>query len=164
MICEMCGAEVPRLKAVMIEGSSLNVCPNCAKFGEDSQAGRDIPDAVGPDTITQRLERRERRLRAKDVLQGGEEELAMDFPKRIRRARSSMGLSQEELAKKLNEKKSVVAKLETGDMVPDDKLLKKLERTLGISLKEKVSSTAPPKRGGESKGFTLGDFIKTKKK
>jgi ribosome-binding protein aMBF1 (putative translation factor) len=49
-------------------------------------------------------------------------------------------------------------------MVPDQKLTKKLERALDISLKEKVTTQAPPKHREESRGLTLGDFIKVEKK
>jgi putative transcription factor len=116
------------------------------------------------DTISERLQRREQRLRTKDVFQERQDELALDYPVRISRARVSMGMSQDNLAKKINEKKSVVAKLENGDMVPDEKLVKKLEKALEISLKEKLDSVAPPKRSETGKGMTLGDFIKVEKK
>ena len=38
MICEMCGKEVPMTKTVIIEGSRMDVCPGCARFGEDYRA------------------------------------------------------------------------------------------------------------------------------
>jgi putative transcription factor len=72
-------------------------------------------------------------------------------------------VSQEGRGKKINEKKSVVAKLEHGDMVPDEKLVKKLERALDISLKEELSPVSPPKKTDSAKSMTLGDFIKIKK-
>ena len=45
-----------------------------------------------------------------------------------------------------------------------DKLVKKLEKALGVTLTEKVSAAAPPKRGDSGKGLTLGDFLKINKK
>jgi len=163
MICEMCGVDVPRLRRIVIEGSTLEVCTRCEKFGQDYEEVKDREGIVGRDTIAERLERREKRLRGRDVLEGAEKELALDYPKRIRNGRSKAGLNQEELAKKINEKKSVVAKLETGDMVPDNKLIKKLERALDISLMEAVGPIQAPKHREESRGMTLGDFIKIKK-
>lgn len=163
MICEMCGAEVPRLKKIVIEGSNLLVCPKCTKFGGVESETKGSDELIASDTITQRLQRREKRLKTKDVFEESQDELSLDYPNKIRRARISIGISQDELGKKINEKKSVVAKLETGDMVPDEKLIKKLERALGISLKEKISSVAPPTRDDKSRGMTLGDFIKVKK-
>ncbi len=163
MICEMCGKEVSNLKKITIEGSNLSVCPGCARFGQDHTMKKEGGDFASTPTIAERLEARERRLKTRDVFEGGGDELALDYPKRIRKARSQIGLRQEDLGKKINEKKSVVAKLENGDMVPDEKLVKKLERALDISLKEKVTSVSPPKRKKSGKGMTLGDFIKIRK-
>lgn len=163
MICEMCGAEAPKLKKIKIEGSNLSVCPKCTKFGINHTKKSGPEELTYTTTISERLERREKRLKTKDVFEQSQDELATDYPRRIRKARASMGLSQEDLGKKINEKKSVVAKLETGDMIPDEKLVKKLEATLGISLKEKVSSVETPKRSEARRGFTLGDFLKIEK-
>jgi putative transcription factor len=160
----MCGQDVPKLRKITIEGSVLSVCQNCVKFGSGQEASKGGETAVIPDTITERLERREKRLKTKDVYEQAGDELALDYSGRIRKARAQKGLSQEDLAKKINEKKSVVAKLEHGDMVPDEKLVKKLERALDISLKEKISSVVTPQKSEQSKRMTLGDFIKFKKK
>lgn len=163
MMCEMCGQEVPRLRKINIEGSVLSVCSNCVKFGSGSSS-KGADQATVPDTITERLERREKRLRTKDVFESSQKELALDYSKRIRNARQSKGMSQEDLGKKINEKKSVVAKLEHGDMIPDEKLIKKLERALDISLKETLTSASAPQKTETPHGMTLGDFIKVKKK
>ena len=163
-MCEMCGMEFPKLIKITIEGSNLSVCPNCARFGHGQTVGGKSKESSYTPTIAERLERREKRLKTKDVLEGDQMELALDYPNKIRKARASIGLSQEDLGKKINEKKSVVAKLENGDMVPDEKLISKLEKALDISLKEKVSTVAPPKRTEAARGLTLGDFIKVEKK
>jgi putative transcription factor len=163
MICEMCGAEVPKLKKIIIEGSNLSVCQKCTKFGRDYTKKRGVEDITYTTTISERLERREKRRKTKDVFEQSQDELALDYPRRIRRARASLGMSQEDLAKKINEKKSLVAKLENGDMIPDEKLVKKLETALDISLKEKVSSVEPPKSSEARRGLTLGDFLKIEK-
>ncbi len=52
----------------------------------------------------------------------------------VRKAREKMGLTREQLAKILKEKESVIARIENYEMVPDDKLAKKLERVLKIKL------------------------------
>ena len=164
MICEMCGGNTPRLRRIVIEGSTLNVCQKCVKFGQDYTTAKGTDAVSDPNTIHERLERREKRQKTRDVFEGSRNELALDYPQRIRKGRSAMGLSQEELARKINEKKSVVAKLETGDMVPDDKIIKKLENTLDISLTEKIDAVTAPKRADVRKAMTLGDFIKVEKK
>lgn len=164
MMCEMCGQEVPRLRKITIDSSVLSVCSNCVKFGSGSSSSKAGEQGTVPDTISERLERREKRQKTKDVFEQVQDELALDYSSKIRKARSSLGLSQKDLGKKINEKKSVVAKIEHGDMVPDEKLIKKLERALDISLKEKLSPVTVPKKSDPSQSMTLGDFIKIKKK
>lgn len=164
MICEMCGQDVQGLRKITIDGSVLSVCPRCVKFGSGALITKTREQGTVPNTITERLERREKRQKTKDVFEQTQEELSLDYSSKIRNARSSLGLSQEDLGKKINEKKSVVAKLEHGDMVPDEKLIKKLERALEISLKEKLTPVAIPEKSDSSKSLTLGDFIKIKKK
>ncbi|MCK5559857.1 MAG: TIGR00270 family protein, partial [Thermoplasmata archaeon] len=89
--------------------------------------------------ILSRLEHRARRMTTKDVYeQGGEKELVVDFHKRIQQARNSLGWSQEELGQKINERKSVISKLESCSMKPDDKVVRKLEKALNIKLMEVI--------------------------
>jgi putative transcription factor len=164
MLCEMCGKQATFCKKVTIEGVQLEVCSECARFGiEQKQATPAKPAAPKP-IIAQRLEVRERRGKPKDVLEGiDREELVDDYPKRVRDARSSKGMSQKELAAKLNEKLNLIAKVELGDIRPDEKLIAKLQKELGIALKEKVATVLAAK---ESKGrtLTLADLIKIEKK
>ncbi len=61
-------------------------------------------------------------------------ELTGDYSKIIKGARELMGLSQEELGMKINEKPSVISHLETGSMKPDDALARKLEHFLKVQL------------------------------
>ena len=113
-----------------------------------------------PPIIAQRLEARKRRMTPKDVYeQTGELEFAEDFPQRIRTAREARGWKQSDLGAKINEKASVIAKLESGAMTPGDGLVRKLERELGIKLKEKVQPVAVKKQTAAG-GLTLGDLVK----
>ena len=161
MICEMCGKEVPFLKTVDVEGSRLQVCGSCSKFGTVAPSPKEKGDVP---VVAARLEQREKRLKERDVFEGMTLELVDDYPDRIRKARQQHGWSQEELGKMLNEKKSVVAKLESGDIRPDEKLVKKLEGSLGIRLMEPVKNVQINVGGGGGKGLTLGDFLKIEKK
>ena len=36
MLCELCGAEVPRTKLVMVEGAAVNVCGKCERFSSSA--------------------------------------------------------------------------------------------------------------------------------
>ena len=158
VLCEVCGRQTQMLRVVLIEGSELNACPDCAKFGvERSPKPKRMTSA--PVHVSEALEKREKRSQTIDVFQQGPEELAPDFPQRIRKARERLNWTPEELGKKLNEKKSVILKLEAGQMRPDDALIRKVERTLGIKLKERPTQSAAP-RAASPRGLTLGDLIK----
>ena len=159
MICELCGADVPRTKNVAIESTVLAVCNECARFGQEVAAPV-VRRGSMPPVIAQRLEARKRRLTPRDVYaQSGELELAEDFPRRIQKAREARGWKQADLGAKLNERASVIAKLESGAMTPGDALVRKLEKALGIKLKEKVEPVVV-KRVPSQGSVTLGDLIK----
>ena len=146
MLCEVCGADVLRTKTVTVEGTVLNVCPNCARFGTEVGPSA-LPARRGtPPVIAKALEKRERRRSEKDVYeQGGEEDLAGDYAHRVRRAREARGWKQADLGAKINERVTVIAKIESGSMIPNEDLLRRLERALGIKLKEKVPTVAVQK-------------------
>ncbi len=157
MNCELCGEEVGKPKRVNIEGSTLRVCLNCAHLGKEvyDQGGNES----SRNEMMERIKRRKNRGRRSDVLSGSEKEVAMDYPDRIRSARLDHSWTQEELASQINEKKSVIAKLEKGDLFPSDSLIKKLESSLHIELMEEYEEPNMSK-GKSSSGYTIGDIIK----
>jgi putative transcription factor len=94
------------------------------------------------------------------------QEVVEGYDSKIRQAREKLGLSHEELGKKINEKASVLSKLETGKMAPNNLLVTKLEHALKIKLlvpikEEKISQGFPKLPSREP---TLGDLIKLNKK
>jgi putative transcription factor len=160
MICELCGNESGGLFTVQIEKTILKVCKDCSKFGDQAKAGGKEP--ANKQVIENRLQNRERRMKTKDVYEQQEEtiELMLDYPKRIKDAREALGWKQEELASKMGERLSILTKLERGDMRPDDALIHKVEKALGIKITEKVSVMKPEKAAVAKGGLTLSDFIK----
>ena len=86
--------------------------------------------------------------------------VATDYDERIRNARERAGLSQEELAKQLNEKASVIRKLEHGDILPSDDVQRKLERALDISLVEGEEADDSEWSSDSPGSMTLGDVVK----
>ena len=91
------------------------------------------------------------------------DEIAQDYDERIRDARENTGMSQEDLAKQLNEKASLIRKLERGDVLPSDEVQTKLERELDIALTAGGSPDDEEWSGGSSTGeYTLGDVVKRK--
>lgn len=96
-------------------------------------------------------------------------ELVENFDAKIRQAREKLGLSHEDLGKKLNEKISLLRKIETKKMTPDNLLATKLEHVLKIKLivpagEEKI--TVPPSKMVKpiNREITLGDLIQLGKK
>jgi len=163
MICELCGQDAPFLKPLLIEGSLLKVCSVCAKFGKESpsepslaskseasEGGNKKAQFRGgygytgagqskEEIIKQRLEHRARRLKSKNIYdESGEKELIEDYHKRIQEGRNKLGWNQEQLGQKINERKSIISKLENRSIKPDDKLIRKLEKALNIKLMETI--------------------------
>lgn len=165
MICELCGSDFPRLRTIEVEGTRLEVCPKCQQYGVVKVEPRSMPIEAKPDRdlVKERLERREKRKKGRDIYSSISTELVEDYPRRIRKARQKRGLDQKALAAKINEKKSIIAKIETGAMHPDDRLLGKLEKALGIKLTEEVSS-APTGGIRRSGPMTIGEMIMIKMK
>lgn len=155
----MCGREAP-LRSVLVEGTRMAVCPNCAKFGVEV-AGH-ATEVTGRSRITQGIEERAARAKPKDIFQASELELVEDFGKRVREARQRKGLTQEELARKLNERQSILSRVEAGTQRPAEDLARRLERELGIQLFEAVAAQGAEPRSTPSGSFTLGDLIKRK--
>jgi putative transcription factor len=91
------------------------------------------------------------------------DEIAQDYDDIIRSARESQGLSQKELAQQLNEKASLIRKLERGDTLPSDEVRSKLERALDIELSGgggvEDTDWESDSAGG---GYTLGDVVERK--
>ncbi len=56
----------------------------------------------------------------------------------IQQARASKGLTRKELAQHLNVKVGVIADYETGKAIPNNVLLQKLSRAVGVILKKKM--------------------------
>ena len=59
-----------------------------------------------------------------------------DYYKVIKEARERLGLTQEELGRKLGEKSSVISKLETGKLKPSIPLARKIEHVLKVKIIE----------------------------
>jgi putative transcription factor len=167
--CEVCGRRIHgRPHKVMIEGAKLTVCRGCAKLGTTlweepepkASTAKYKKTATPPTLIT--MSREPQRILVDVTL-----ELVEHFSAKIRQAREKLGFSHEDLGKKIAEKASVLKKIETGKMVPDNKLTSKLEHALKIKLlvpakKEKITQMETPKT--PSRELTLGDLVRLDKR
>jgi putative transcription factor len=91
--------------------------------------------------------------------------LVEDYAVVIRTARQKAKISQEQLAQKVGERISTLQAIEAGRLKPVEKVVRGLERELGISLLEPIG-TAPVARDQDrsQEGATLGDVVKVKRK
>ena len=88
-----------------------------------------------------------------------------NFAGEIRKARESKKWSREDLGKKINERVSVITRIETGKMTPDTKLTKKLEKALNIKLLEEINNVDLNQFiSGSSGERTLGNVMRIKRK
>jgi putative transcription factor len=158
----MCGNEVPITKPMLVEGTKLSLCPNCARFGDEYKVANAQPGSPASRTVIEdRLQRRERRMQTRDIYSVSTRELIEDYGTKVRIAREAKGLDIDEFAKSIFEKRGIIAKIEANDLVPDDKMINKLEKALGITLKETVQSGGQVGAGGaRSESMTLSNFIK----
>ena len=90
------------------------------------------------------------------------EMIVSNYAEIIRKKRKELGLKQEDFAKKLSEKESIIHKLETGEFKPSIKMAKKLEKKLGIELIETYIEEQTKREKGVTTEFTIGDMIKIK--
>lgn len=166
MRCEVCGRKIHGnpIRAE-IEGAKLTVCIECSKHGriireeEIEFRQRTQKKPLTPIPFIQKKKPAQARVEiTQEVVEG--------YDAKIRQAREKLGLSHEELGKKINEKASVLSKLETGKMAPNNMLVTKLEHALKIKLlvpikKEEISHGFPKLPNRKP---TLGDLIQLNKK
>lgn len=157
MQCEMCGSEAGLFR-VSIEDAILNVCKNCSKYGK-------VLSKVKVEEPKKKKKEQKRLEKAK--LQPEKETIFViisNYATKIKNKREKLGLKQRDFAKLINEKESLVSKLETGAVEPSIKLARKLEKFLKIKLVEEYEETGKRLPKTKSGSVTIGDLIKVKKR
>ncbi|MHB8352689.1 MAG: helix-turn-helix domain-containing protein [Thermoplasmata archaeon] len=136
MRCEMCGEAIEVPVRVRVEGTVLLLCPKCSRFGTVLDAPEPTAGLPAAGTLDSRLRLRAKRLEERDLFQElPEMELVPDWAHRIRQAREKLGWTPEEFGRRLNEKKSLVLKLESGSFRPPDGTVRKVEHLLKIRIR-----------------------------
>ena len=166
--CEVCGRKIyGKSYRVMIEGAKLTVCGKCAKLGTIIwDETKPKTPMLSVKTPTRRLTLRTKSKKPRQAVVESGLELVEDFDVKIRHARRKLGLLHKELGRKISEKVSVLKKIETGKMTPDNRLATKLEHTLKIKLLVQASEEKVPKAKIKpvSHELTLGDLNQLNKK
>jgi len=140
--CELCGSKKANRKA-KIEGVILTVCENCVNFGNEIKP----PEIKVVKKYVPKIEE-------------PEEILKPNFNEIIRTSRERMKLKQEDLAKKINEKLSIIKRIEEG-WEPPSSLIRKLEKFFNIKLTEKPEEKTLEKKTDKKK-LTIGDMIEVR--
>ncbi|MGM5484547.1 MAG: multiprotein bridging factor aMBF1 [Nanobdellota archaeon] len=149
MVCDMCGRSGKMYKA-LIEGTQMTVCENCSRHGKVIDKNQRSTTAKNP---------RPKPRKPENVLV-----ITEDYAKKIKDAREKMGLKQEDFAKKIAEKQSLLHNIESGHFEPNINLARKLEKFFNIKLVEQQKASGSVSAGSETRGLTLGDMMKDKLK
>jgi len=163
--CDICGRQiVGQAYKVKVEGAKMLVCHNCQALGKPYQ-DEPAPRQIAPASFARPI--RLPRIPAKrpaDLPKDIEElDVAENFPELVRKARMKLGWSQEDLARKVKEKLSVIQKIETGKISPNTQLCRQLQHELKIKLLVPRKETPAPKISAPAE-VTLGDIVKIKGK
>ena len=151
MQCEMCGKE-GELFAALVEGTELNVCKSCSSHGKTLRRVKPTQKKIKKSEKQKEPE--------KEIIQT----IVENYAKLIKSAREKTGLSQKDFANKLNEKESIIHKLETGNLKPSINLARKLEKFCNIKLVKQIEiKPLKGKKAVSGEGLTIGDIIKIKK-
>jgi putative transcription factor len=135
----LCGSGKANRKT-RIDNAILTVCNKCIGFGEEIR-----PPAIK--IIKKQIPK----------LEEPEEILKTNFSEIIKKSREKMRLKQSELAKKLNEKSSVIKRVEEG-WDPSPSLINKLEKFFNIELTESQEEKKLESKKSKEK-LTIGDVV-----
>ncbi|MHA1990228.1 MAG: multiprotein bridging factor aMBF1 [Candidatus Hodarchaeales archaeon] len=177
--CDLCGTNT-FLRRYVIEGAEVNACPSCGKFGKPLETQSKKPGyktafrgSKPGSTSTNNVRSGYRTGKARSGSQfrkNKETFLKEDFGNLIRQTRERLGLTRKEVCEPLFIRENLLARIETGNFRPSDELIKKLEKTLEISLIEQTEEKTDAAKfkqkttSNQTKSLTLGDFAHIRKK
>ena len=155
--CEISGKDVPKTIRVRVEGVVMNVSPEFASMGKRLDP---LPSSSRP------VFKPRPRLPRPVTKSEPETMLVSDYSARVKQAREKRGLKQEDLAKMMMEKASIIHQVESGHLHPSDKLIAKFKKYLEVNLTQTfddIDDDELPVHSKRSSKMTLGDLMKFKK-
>ena len=155
MMCELCGQR-PAEFNTEVEGTTMSVCQTCTRYG----------DVKGKSNVKIVVQER-KRVEVKEP----EYVFVQGYGAKLKQAREKLGLKQDEFAKKLNERESVLHQIESEHFKPSIALAKKLEHALNIHILDEIKSeeeasmaSAEKRQPHRTSGpLTIGDMLNIKK-
>ncbi len=152
--CDMCGSAAKEgLYVVELDRAVLQLCERCYRsYGSVAKLirapkGAEAPKQQRPPTPKQR-----------PPTPKIEYEVVEDFAALIRAARESIGMSRDALARTVGVKESVLRRIESGQLIPDEQLARRLERVLGVKLLVPAEHGDAPSKAPRRE-LTLGDIV-----
>ncbi len=145
MECELCGMREASKKA-RIEGVVLSVCERCARFGEE------VREIAKPSAHAEKMKEKQEIF---------EEVPVENFGEVVKELREKRNLTQEELAAKIKEKLSVIKRIEEG-WIPEENVVRKLERFFGVKLTEKIAAFPEKEKQEKEEALTIGDVVEVR--
>ncbi len=164
--CPICGGKIwGRGQKVLIEGAKITVCQSCAQYGVKIKNVPRTTDKVKQNYAKPKFPAKKKAYN-REIDNGLE--IVADYVTRIRNSRNSRGLNQDQFAQKLNEKPSLLRRIEAGKVEPTIKLAKKIEQAYEITLVKTIDevepSTTQNKYMKKSGGSSLGDIAVVKRR
>ena len=146
--CELCGKSTKSVYVVNVEDVELRVCASCAQGKKVIEKPSYAQAVVRTSTRPKRDE---------------DQQLIENYGDAMRRAREQMKLPLKVLAEMLNEKETLLARIEQQGTLPTVELTKKIEKALGIKLVANAENQdSGSKSGVRKEGATLGEFVNRK--
>jgi len=161
--CPICDGIIWKGQKVLIEGVKMTVCDSCARYGKRITT-KLKSTYLQKSYLTQEKTSSKPPIRKIDEIE--EMEIVPDYPKRIRNVRTLKKLNQDQFSQKLNEKPSLIRRIESGKAKPTIKLAKKIEKVYNITLLKKVDENEVnvKKYIKKQPSSSLGDIAFFKKK
>ena len=138
---------------IYVEGNLIRVCKSCSKRGKPSKSQSEIQRKPAMRPEIQRKPAMRPEIQRKPAMRPRKTErldritlddssiLINNFFEVIRNSRMAIGLSHEQLGLQIKERASLLRKIESGSLKPDEVLSKKLERFFRINLYTEVDSS-----------------------
>lgn len=131
--CEICGTQIlDHGEKVYVEGNLITVCKTCSKRGKPLKNQQEIQ---------RKPAMRQKKIEKLDKITFDDSAILInDFSEVIRNSRVANGLTHEQLGLLIKERASLLRKIESGTLKPDEGLTRKLERFFRINLYTEVGS------------------------
>ena len=138
--CEICGMEIKgEVYRIRIDASELSVCKSCARLGTVVVEAKKGKEVLEPQHANSNVNAKPKRKPISKLYTQIDheieaeveiDEMEEDYGRKIKEAREKAGLKQAELAQRINEKHSLLRKIENEEIMPSEEIRKKIERAL----------------------------------